>query len=124
MASKGGKTRRFSVVALAVLLLAAAAAGERLPIKTYTIADGLARDFVRRIKQDSHGFIWLCTAEGLSRFDGYGFTNYGLDDGLPSLPTSEVVLHARRDRTLTAVFDAVADAFRGVPVEAALERRA
>lgn len=48
----------------------------------------------------------------------------GPDDGLPSLPTSEVVLHARRDRTLTAVFDAVADAFRGVPVEAALERRA
>ncbi|MBS1795446.1 MAG: ATP-binding protein [Acidobacteria bacterium] len=89
MASKGGKTRRFSVVALAVLLLAAAAAGERLPIKTYTIADGLARDFVRRIKQDSHGFIWLCTAEGLSRFDGYGFTNYGLDDGLPSLNVTE-----------------------------------
>ena len=48
----------------------------------------------------------------------------GSDDGLPALPTSEVVLFARRDRTLAEVFDHVADAFRGVPAEAALRRRA
>ena len=57
---------------------------ERLPIKTYTIADGLARDNVLRIVRDSKGFLWFCTAEGLSRFDGYSFTNYGIEHGLPS----------------------------------------
>lgn len=56
---------------------------EQLPVKNYTIADGLARDYVNRIRQDSHGFIWFCTTEGISRFDGYGFTNYGVADGLP-----------------------------------------
>jgi len=56
---------------------------EQLSVKTYTIADGLARDYVNRIKQDSHGFIWFCTSEGISRFDGYTFTNYGIADGLP-----------------------------------------
>src|SRR5262249_49329092 len=56
---------------------------ERLPIKTYTTADGLARDTINRIVQDSKGFLWFCTSEGLSRFDGYKFTNYGTDDGLP-----------------------------------------
>ena len=30
------------------------------------------------------GFLWFCTVEGLSRFDGYKFTNYGVDQGLPN----------------------------------------
>ncbi|MEK6304354.1 MAG: two-component regulator propeller domain-containing protein, partial [Acidobacteriota bacterium] len=59
------------------------AQAERLPIKTYTTADGLARDHISRIVRDSRGFLWFCTSEGLSRFDGYKFTNYGIDQGLP-----------------------------------------
>ena len=74
-----------SFLALVLLLSAPApsARAEQLPVKTYTIADGLARDYINKIKQDSHGFIWFCTNEGISRFDGYGFTNYGVADGLP-----------------------------------------
>jgi ligand-binding sensor domain-containing protein len=65
------------------LILVGNTMAERLPIKTYTTADGLARDQVNRIVQDSKGFIWFCTSEGLSRFDGYKFTNYGTESGLP-----------------------------------------
>ncbi len=57
---------------------------ELLPIKTYSVADGLLRDFVYRIKQDSRGFLWFCTAEGISRFDGAGMTNFTASDGLPN----------------------------------------
>ncbi len=57
---------------------------ERLPIKTYTTADGLAHNVVNRVMRDSRGFLWFCTREGLSRFDGYGFTNYGIEQGLPA----------------------------------------
>ena len=49
---------------------------ELLAVKTYTTADGMLRDEVYRVKQDSRGFLWFCTADGLSRFDGYGFANY------------------------------------------------
>jgi ligand-binding sensor domain-containing protein/signal transduction histidine kinase len=56
---------------------------ERLPIKTHTTADGLPRDHINRIVQDSRGFLWFCTSEGLSRFDGYKFVNYGIEEGLP-----------------------------------------
>src|SRR6476620_10116464 len=47
---------------------------ERLPIKAYTTADGLAHDRVTCVVSDSRGFLWFCTAEGLSRFDGHTFS--------------------------------------------------
>jgi signal transduction histidine kinase/ligand-binding sensor domain-containing protein len=63
-------------------LLALPVRAEQLPVKTYTIADGLAHDEIRKIFQDSHGFLWFCTSDGLSRFDGSGFTTYTVKDGL------------------------------------------
>ena len=56
---------------------------EQLPIRIYTTADGLPRDNVSYIKQDSRGFLWVFTGEGLTRFDGYNFITYTTDDGLP-----------------------------------------
>ncbi len=56
---------------------------ERFPIKTYTVADGLLRDAIKKIKQDSRGFLWFCSSGGLSRFDGYAFRNFTDEDGLP-----------------------------------------
>jgi ligand-binding sensor domain-containing protein/signal transduction histidine kinase len=67
-----------------ICVLTSYLAAERLPVRLYTTADGLARNRVARIIADSKGFIWLCTTEGLSRFDGYRFVNYGTRDGLAS----------------------------------------
>ena len=53
-----------------------------LPFKTFTISDGLSHNTIHQIFQDSKGYLWLATAEGLSRFDGYTFKNYGKEDGL------------------------------------------
>jgi ligand-binding sensor domain-containing protein/signal transduction histidine kinase len=65
-----------------VICLPASVLAQRLPLKTYTTTDGLARDYVNRIVLDSHAFLWFCTPEGLSRFDGYDFLNYGAGQGL------------------------------------------
>jgi ligand-binding sensor domain-containing protein/two-component sensor histidine kinase len=75
--------RAVSLFGIAITVSSFAAA-ERLPVKTYTTADGLAHNNVNRIIRDSRGFLWFCTFEGLSRFDGYGFTTYGIAQGLPS----------------------------------------
>ncbi|MEO8073156.1 MAG: two-component regulator propeller domain-containing protein [Acidobacteriota bacterium] len=73
-----------SFVCFALLLFfTSISKAERLPVKTYSVADGLLRDSVARIKSDSRGFLWFCTSEGISRFDGYGFTNFTVRDGLP-----------------------------------------
>ncbi len=64
---------------------------QQLPIRGYTSADGLAHNNVNKILIDSHGFVWLGTREGLSRFDGYKFTNYGMDQGMPSNNVMDIV---------------------------------
>jgi ligand-binding sensor domain-containing protein/two-component sensor histidine kinase len=69
--------------------------GEQLPVRTYTTADGLPRDLILRIVRDSHGFLWFCTGDGLSRFNGYEFTNYGVEQGLPH-PFINDLLETRR----------------------------
>lgn len=75
---------RASFTIACLLAIATVARSEHLPIKTYTTADGLARDSINRIVRDSRGFLWFCTSEGLSRFDGYRFTSYGIEEGLPN----------------------------------------
>ena len=74
-----------------VLMASADAVAERLPIKTYTAADGLAHNYVTRIVKDSRGFLWFCTADGLSRFDGYTFTNFGAAQGLPHSSVNDLL---------------------------------
>jgi len=54
------------------------------PFRLFTTEDGLVRNWVERIRRDSKGYLWLCTVEGLSLFDGYRFTNFTTQDGLPS----------------------------------------
>ena len=65
------------------LLPGLAPGAERLPTRNFTTADGLAGNYVNCVFQDSRGYMWFCTDQGLSRYDGYGFTNYGMDQGLP-----------------------------------------
>lgn len=42
----------------------------------YSVKDGMACNTVNDITQDSEGYIWLATANGFSRFDGYNFVNF------------------------------------------------
>jgi ligand-binding sensor domain-containing protein len=85
--------RFLTVLPTAVLLCCwpSLTSAERLPIKNYTTADGLAHNIVNRIMRDSRGFLWFCTQEGLSRFDGYSFTNYGTGQGLPHPNVSDIL---------------------------------
>src|SRR5260370_24361312 len=79
------------VFMLLLVFLPPAAHAERLPIKSYTTADGLAHNEINKIVRDSRGFIWFCTADGLSRFEGYTFTNVGTDQGLPHANVTDLL---------------------------------
>src|SRR5580704_6468792 len=75
---------------LCVLLAGAIHAGAP-PLRLFTTEDGLVRNWVTRIRRDSRGFLWFCTAEGVSIFDGYRFTNFTTRDGLPNRQAKDVV---------------------------------
>jgi ligand-binding sensor domain-containing protein len=64
---------------------------ESLALRSYTIAEGLAHDHVSRIYRDSNDFLWICTDEGLSRFDGRRFVNYTTADGVPHIHVNDVI---------------------------------
>jgi ligand-binding sensor domain-containing protein/signal transduction histidine kinase len=48
----------------------------------YTQKDGLRSDSIRQIFEDSRGTMWFATGSGISSWDGSGFTNYYLEEGL------------------------------------------
>jgi signal transduction histidine kinase/ligand-binding sensor domain-containing protein len=86
-------TQSLTALALAGASLAVPVAvrAERLPIKVFTTADGLAHNVIYRIVRDSRGFLWFATEDGLSRFDGYGFRNYSVEHGLPHRTVMDIL---------------------------------
>jgi ligand-binding sensor domain-containing protein len=105
--------RRAAHAALAVLMLAAvslpsicvAAATRELAapqghyvFRSYGVNDGLLNTTVSQLLQDSHGFIWAGTDDGLYRYDGYRFDRFGVDQGLPSAQVD--ALHEDRSGVL------------------------
>jgi serine phosphatase RsbU (regulator of sigma subunit)/ligand-binding sensor domain-containing protein len=64
----------------------------------YSTREGLAGDAVFDIIQDNEGFLWFAAGGGLSRFDGYAFTNYfGQISDTTSIPPGIFTLFKDRD---------------------------
>ncbi len=57
-----------------------------------TLEDGLSNSNVNCITQDSTGFIWIGTENGLNRYDGYNFTHYYNDANKPNSIYSNEIL--------------------------------
>lgn len=58
--------------------------------RQYTVEDGLLSSKVYQVKQDSKGYMWFATNNGVSRFNGYGFENFSMKDGLPDNTVFEI----------------------------------
>ena len=58
------------------------AIGQRYFFDNYSIKEGLSEQKVYTLLQDSKDYIWLGTANGLSRFDGKNFINFTSRDSL------------------------------------------
>lgn len=55
-------------------------------VQAWTVRDGLPHNMVHAIAQDSDGYLWLATWEGLARFDGRSFSVYD-DAAIPGVRT-------------------------------------
>ena len=57
---------------------------QRYSFKTYGHEEGLGSLVVQGILQDSQGFLWVATQNGVYRYDGKRSVRYGTAEGLPS----------------------------------------
>ena len=57
--------------------------------RNYNTDHGLPSSETYHIIQDSKGYMWIATDNGVSRFDGYTFRNFSAKDGL----TENVIFH-------------------------------
>lgn len=65
-----------------LLLLCSSAFAQEPSYRHFDTGTGLPSATAYTVVQDRDGFIWISTDVGVSRFDGYGFTNFTTDDGL------------------------------------------
>ena len=56
----------------------------------YTTLEGLSDNYIFSVFQDSYGYIWIGTNNGLNRFDGKQFKVYGIQQGLPSMQIDQI----------------------------------
>ncbi len=65
--------------------------------ENYSLQDGLGQSRVYAIVQDTSGYIWLGTLDGVSRFDGNTFVNYTTNDGLAPGGVKSMILDSHGD---------------------------
>ena len=53
--------------------------------KSYNVDNGLSDNYVEQVFEDSRGFVWMATHNGLNRFDGHSFKTLELKTGDPVL---------------------------------------
>ncbi|MBI5215379.1 MAG: hypothetical protein HY960_06460 [Ignavibacteriae bacterium] len=61
-----------------------------VPKQTYTVRNGLFSNAITKLYQDSRGFLWIGTLEGVSVFDGKLFRHYTTLDGLASPSVNDI----------------------------------
>jgi ligand-binding sensor domain-containing protein/signal transduction histidine kinase len=74
-----GMFRRYLCLSILILLALSLLNGqdEYVRFKQITINDGLSLSSVYHIYQDSRGFMWFGTEDGLNKYDGQSITVYG-----------------------------------------------
>jgi ligand-binding sensor domain-containing protein/serine phosphatase RsbU (regulator of sigma subunit) len=81
---KFSKTSKKSkgILIMFFLLYAVCASSQSYSFRNFTPEDGLSQSFIYSIIQDSHGYLWIGTGNGLFRYNGFQFDIYTTNDSL------------------------------------------
>ncbi len=69
----------FAILFFAILFSNVQAQEMSIRFEQITTQDGLSQSTINDILQDSRGFLWFATEDGLNRYDGYEFKVYRTD---------------------------------------------
>ena len=109
--------RPFLAIHLLLALLNAASlnsAAQILPLKSYSVLDGLLSNDISCLFQDSQGYLWIASDAGVNVYDGRTFRAYTPDDGLPR----SNVIRISEERSQGKGVAIVRRGWAGVPIEA------
>ena len=94
-------SRALVILILALVGFFAASAQQKIFFHHLTVKDGLSQGGVNCILQDSQGFMWFGTQDGLNRYDGYRFTIFKHDPADPKTLNGSWVLSITEDSSGT-----------------------
>ncbi|HEC42133.1 MAG TPA: hypothetical protein ENI20_04820 [Bacteroides sp.] len=69
------------VISVVLLCFSLYVRGQLPQFEHYAVEDGVSQSAIICLFQDSEGFIWIGTQNGLNKYDGYKFENYYNDPG-------------------------------------------
>jgi ligand-binding sensor domain-containing protein len=90
--------KHFITTILLLYALSGFAQNQSLKFEHIGTSEGLSQINVATIIQDSRGFMWIGTRDGLNKYDGYSFTTYRHDSQDPQSITSSMVADMAEDK--------------------------
>ena len=88
----GNKKKYFiNAIVLLFALVSQSLFSQQYFVKSYTSEDGLPTRLVTDVCQDKTGYMWFTTSLGISKYDGFSFTNYDTASGLPNQQYRKIV---------------------------------
>lgn len=90
--------KHFIITILVLCALSGFAQNQSLKFEHIGTSEGLSQINVATIIQDSRGFMWIGTRDGLNKYDGYSFTTYRHDSQDPRSITSSMVADMAEDK--------------------------
>lgn len=95
------KARKFFLLYLSLIICFSGylpAGQDNIRFHHVTLQAGLSQNTVSCIAQDSMGFMWFGTQDGLNKYDGYGFDIYRSDTSNPKAISDSYILSLLKDR--------------------------
>ena len=96
--------KRYPLTILMLLMLIFKVSGQSYDFRHYQVEQGLSYNSVFGILQDSKGFLWFATKDGLNRFDGYNFKIFRNDPADSTSIGSNVAISIYEDAEQTLWF--------------------
>ncbi len=83
--------KRLLLLIFILLCINFEALSQSYPFRHFTAKDGLPTSETYHVFQDSKGYIWIATDNGVSKYDGYEFKIFTAEDGLPDNTVFEII---------------------------------
>ena len=94
----------------------------------YTTKDGLPSNSIYKSILDNHGFLWIATDNGVSKFDGKNFKTYTTSQGLPDNEITDIFIDSSNRiwvtpfRRTAAYYNPIKDRFENEDTDPELQK--